>query len=467
MRPETIAVHGGYTPDPTTKSVAVPIYQTSSYAFDSAQHGADLFDLKVQGNIYTRIMNPTTDVLEKRVAELEGGIGALALASGSAAVTYALMTIAEQGDNIVSSSTLYGGTYNLFAHTLPQFGIEVRFADPRKPADFAALIDARTKAVYCESIGNPLGNVTDFGALAKIAHERGVPLIVDNTVPSPYLCRPFDYGADIVVHSLTKYLGGHGNSIGGAIVDSGKFPWAEHKAKFKRLNEPDVSYHGVVYTEALGPAAFIARARVVPLRNMGAALSPFNSFLILQGIETLSLRMERHVANTREVVRFLSSHAAVESVNHPELPSHPDHALARTLLPKGCGAVFTFEIRGGRPAGRKFIESLRLFSHLANVGDAKSLVIHPATTTHFRLDDAALGASGIVPGTVRLSVGLEDHADLIDDLAQALERALSLIGPAHQERRAHEFARRHQGAARETAGHLLARLDHSVALRSL
>ena len=269
MRPETIAVHGGYTPDPTTKSVAVPIYQTTSYAFDSAQHGADLFDLKVQGNIYTRIMNPTSDVLEKRIVELEGGIGALALASGSAAVTYAVMTIAEQGDNIVSSSALYGGTYNLFAHTLPQFGIEVRFADYRRPEEFEKLIDGRTKAVFCESIGNPLGNVTDFGAIAAIAHRHGVPLIVDNTVPSPYLCRPFDHGADIVVHSLTKYLGGHGNSIGGVLVDSGKFPWAEHKARFRRLNEPDVSYHGVVYTEALGPAAYIGRARVVPLRNMG------------------------------------------------------------------------------------------------------------------------------------------------------------------------------------------------------
>ncbi|NBP07779.1 MAG: aminotransferase class I/II-fold pyridoxal phosphate-dependent enzyme, partial [Gammaproteobacteria bacterium] len=316
MRPETIAVHGGYTPDPTTKSVAVPIYQTTSYAFDSAQHGADLFDLKVQGNIYTRIMNPTSDVLEKRIVELEGGIGALALASGSAAVTYAVMTIAEQGDNIVSSSALYGGTYNLFAHTLPQFGIEVRFADYRRPEEFEKLIDGRTKAVFCESIGNPLGNVTDFGAIAAIAHRHGVPLIVDNTVPSPYLCRPFDHGADIVVHSLTKYLGGHGNSIGGVLVDSGKFPWAEHKARFRRLNEPDVSYHGVVYTEALGPAAYIGRARVVPLRNMGAAISPFNSFLILQGIETLAVRMDRICENTLAVAKFLQKHPAVSWVNY-------------------------------------------------------------------------------------------------------------------------------------------------------
>ncbi|MFM7433488.1 MAG: O-acetylhomoserine aminocarboxypropyltransferase/cysteine synthase family protein, partial [Gammaproteobacteria bacterium] len=329
MRPETIAVHGGYTPDPTTKSVAVPIYQTTSYAFDSAQHGADLFDLKVQGNIYTRTMNPTSDVLEKRIAELEGGIGALALASGSAAVTYAVMTIAEQGDNIVSSSALYGGTYNLFAHTLPQFGIEVRFADYRRPEEFAKLIDGRTKAVFCESIGNPLGNVTDFGAIAAIAHRHGVPLIVDNTVPSPYLCRPFDHGADIVVHSLTKYLGGHGNSIGGVLVDSGRFPWAEHKARFRRLNEPDVSYHGVVYTEALGPAAYIGRARVVPLRNMGAAISPFNSFLILQGIETLAVRMDRICDNTLAVAKFLQQHPAVNWVNYAGLADHPSHSLVQ------------------------------------------------------------------------------------------------------------------------------------------
>jgi O-acetylhomoserine (thiol)-lyase len=293
MKLDTIAVHGGYTPDPTTKAVAVPIYQTTSYAFDDTQHGADLFDLKVQGNIYTRIMNPTTDVLEKRVAALEGGIGALGLASGMAAITYAIMTIAEAGDNIVSASTLYGGTYNLFAHTLPQYGIDVRFADYRDPEAFERLIDDKTKAIFCESVGNPLGNITDFEKLAEVAHRHGIPLIVDNTVPSPYLCRPFEHGADIVVHALTKYLGGHGNSIGGTIVDSGKFPWAEHKERFRRLNEPDVSYHGVVYTEALGPAAYIGRARVVPLRNTGAAISPFNSFLILQGIETLALRMER------------------------------------------------------------------------------------------------------------------------------------------------------------------------------
>ena len=423
MRPETIAVHGGYTPDPTTKSVAVPIYQTSSYAFDSAQHGADLFDLKVQGNIYTRIMNPTTDVLEKRVAELEGGIGALALASGSAAVTYALMTIAEQGDNIVSSSTLYGGTYNLFAHTLPQFGIEVRFADPRKPAEFAALIDAKTKAVYCESIGNPLGNVTDFGALAKIAHENGVPLIVDNTVPSPYLCRPFDHGADIVVHSLTKYLGGHGNSIGGAIVDSGKFPWADHKAKFKRLNEPDVSYHGVVYTEALGPAAYIARARVVPLRNMGAALSPFNSFLILQGIETLAVRMDRICDNTLAVAKFLQQHPAVSWVNYAGLPDHPDHALAQQYLAGRASGILTFGVKGGRAAGEKFLDALKLVIRLVNIGDARSLATHPASTTHRQLSPEELAKAGVSEDMVRLSIGIEHIDDLKEDIDQALRSA--------------------------------------------
>ena len=423
MRPETIAVHGGYTPDPTTKSVAVPIYQTSSYAFDSAQHGADLFDLKVQGNIYTRIMNPTTDVLEKRIAELEGGIGALALASGSAAVTYALMTIAEHGDNIVSSSTLYGGTYNLFAHTLPQFGIEVRFADPRKPAEFAALIDAKTKAVYCESIGNPLGNVTDFGALAKIAHERGVPLIVDNTVPSPYLCRPFDHGADIVVHSLTKYLGGHGNSIGGAIVDSGKFPWADHKAKFKRLNEPDVSYHGVVYTEALGPAAYIARARVVPLRNMGAALSPFNSFLILQGIETLAVRMDRICDNTLAVAKFLQQHPAVSWVNYAGLPDHPDHALAQQYLAGRASGILTFGVKGGRAAGEKFLDALKLVIRLVNIGDARSLATHPASTTHRQLSPEELAKAGVSEDMVRLSIGIEHIDDLKEDLDQALRSA--------------------------------------------
>jgi O-acetylhomoserine (thiol)-lyase len=420
MRPETIAVHGGYSPDPTTKSVAVPIYQTTSYAFDSAQHGADLFDLKVQGNIYTRIMNPTTDVLEKRVAALEGGIGALGLASGSAAVTYAILTIAEQGDNIVSSSALYGGTYNLFAHTLPQFGISVRFADYRDPQSFAKLIDAKTKAVFCESIGNPLGNITDFGALAEIAHKNGVPLIVDNTVPTPYLCRPFDFGADIVVHSLTKYLGGHGNSIGGALVDSGKFPWAEHKQKFRRLNEPDVSYHGVVYTEALKEAAFIGRARVVPLRNMGAAISPFNSFLILQGIETLPLRMDRINSNSLAVAQYLKNHPKVSWVNYAGLADSPQHALAKKYTRGQASGILTFGVKSGRKGGERFLDALKLIVRLVNIGDVRSLATHPASTTHRQLSPTELAAAGVSEDMVRLSIGIEHIEDLQADLDQAL-----------------------------------------------
>ena len=425
MRPETIAVHGGYSPDPTTKSVAVPIYQTTSYAFDSAQHGADLFDLKVQGNIYTRIMNPTSDVLEKRVAELEGGIGGLALASGSAAVTYSIMTIAEQGDNIVSASALYGGTYNLFAHTLPQFGIQVRFADANDPASFETLIDARTKAVFCESIGNPLGNVTDFGAIAEIAHRHGVPLIVDNTVPTPYLCRPFDFGADIVIHSLTKYLGGHGNSIGGVLVDSGKFPWAKHKDRFRRLNEPDVSYHGVVYTEALGPAAYIGRARVVPLRNMGAAISPFNSFLILQGIETLPVRMDRICDNTLAIAQFLASHPKVSWVNYAGLPDHPSHALVKKYMKGRASGILTFGVKGGRAGGEKFLDALKLVIRLVNIGDARSLATHPASTTHRQLSPDELKKAGVSEDMVRLSIGLEHIEDLKEDIDQALAGRLT------------------------------------------
>lgn len=331
-RLETLAVHGGYRPDPTTRAAAVPIYQTVAFAFDDTQHGADLFDLKVQGNIYSRIMNPTNDVLEQRVAALEGGVGALALASGQAAVTYSILTIAEAGDNIVSSSTLYGGTYNLFAHTLPQYGISTRFADPRDPAAFDALIDARTKAIFAESVGNPLGNITDIAALADVAHRHGLPLIVDNTVPTPYLLRPFEHGADIVVHSLTKYLGGHGTSLGGAIVDSGKFPWARHADRFRRLNEPDVSYHGVVYTEAFGDAAYIGRARVVPLRNTGAAISPFNAFQILLGIETLALRIDRISENALKIAQHLARHEKVEWVDYSGLQNHPDHALVELSL---------------------------------------------------------------------------------------------------------------------------------------
>jgi len=423
MKLETLAVHSGYSPDPTTKAVAVPIYQTTSYAFDSAQHGADLFDLKVPGNIYTRIMNPTTDVLEQRVAAMEGGIGALALASGMAAITYAIMTIAEAGDNIVTSSTLYGGTYNLFAHTLPQYGIQVRFADYRDPASFDKLIDDRTKAVFCESIGNPLGNVVDIGALAEIAHRHGVPLIVDNTVPTPCLCRPFEHGADIVVHALTKYMGGHGNSIGGCIVDSGKFPWAEHKARFKRLNEPDVSYHGVVYTEALGAAAYIGRARVVPLRNMGAAISPFNSFLILQGIETLPLRMDRVCENTLAVAEYLHIHPLVEWVNYAGLIDHASRPLVDKYMGGRASGILSFGIKGGAAAGARFIDALNLVVRLVNIGDAKSLACHPASTTHRQLNPEEMKRAGVSEDMIRLSIGIEHIDDILADLDQALAAA--------------------------------------------
>ncbi|HMU64847.1 MAG: aminotransferase class I/II-fold pyridoxal phosphate-dependent enzyme [Nitrosomonas sp.] len=420
MKFETIAIHGGYSPDPTTKAVAVPIYQTTSYAFDDTQHGADLFDLKVTGNIYTRIMNPTTAVLEQRMAELEGGIGALGLASGQAAITYSVLTIAEAGDNIVSVGTLYGGTYNLFAHTLPQYGLTVRFADYRNPENFKAIIDDKTKALYCESIGNPLGNVVDISALAEIAHERGVPLIVDNTVPTPYLCRPFEYGADIVVHSLTKYLGGHGNSIGGVLIDSGKFPWADHPNRFKRLNTPDVSYHGVVYTEALGPAAYIGRARVVPLRNMGAAISPFNSFLILQGIETLPVRMDRICSNTLAVAQYLKTHPKVSWVKYAGLPEHPEHPLTQKYMNGKASGILTFGVQGGIAGGARFQDALKLITRLVNIGDAKSLACHPASTTHRQLSSEEMQKAGVSEDMVRLSIGLEHIDDLIDDLNQAL-----------------------------------------------
>ncbi len=421
---ETKSVHSGYSPDPTTKAVAVPIYQTAAYAFDSAQHGADLFDLKVPGNIYTRIMNPTNDVLEQRVAALEGGIAALALASGQAAVTYAIQTISEAGDNIIASTALYGGTYNLLAHTLPLSGITTRFADPRDPASFEPLFDDKTKAVFIESISNPQGTLTDIAAIAAIAHRHGVPLIVDNTVATPYLLRPFEHGADIVVHSLTKYMGGHGTSIAGAIVDSGKFPWAEHKAKFKRLNEPDQSYHGVIYTEALGAAAYIGRARVVPLRNTGAALSPFNAFLILQGIETLSLRMDRINDNTIKVAQFLQAHPKAAWVNYAGLPSHPDHALAQKYLGGKASGLLTFGVKAapgeGRKAGAAFLDALQLFTRLVNIGDAKSLATHPASTTHRQLSPAELIKAGVPEDAVRLSIGIEHIDDLLADLTQAL-----------------------------------------------
>ena len=423
MKLETIVIHGGYSPDPTTKAVAVPIYQTTSYAFDDTQHGADLFDLKVPGNIYTRIMNPTNDVLEKRVAAMEGGVGALALASGMAAVTYAILTIAEAGDNIVTSSTLYGGTYNLFAHTLPQYGIDVRFADYRNIDSFAALIDERTKAIYCESIGNPLGNVVDIGALAQLAHEHGLPLIVDNTVPTPYLCRPFEHGADIVVHALTKYMGGHGTTIGGIIVDSGNFPWKEYKQRFRRLNEPDVSYHGVVYTDTFGAAAYIARARVVPLRNMGAALSPFNSFLILQGIETLPVRMDRHCDNALAVANYLRNHPRVNWVQYAGLEDSPSKPLVDKYMNGRASSILSFGIKGGREAGAKFIDALKLIVRLVNIGDAKSLACHPASTTHRQLSPAELEKAGVSEDMVRLSIGLEHIDDIIADIEQALQAA--------------------------------------------
>jgi O-acetylhomoserine (thiol)-lyase len=420
----TLAVHGGYSPEPTTKAVAPPIYQTVAYAFDSAQHGADLFDLKVPGNIYTRIMNPTQDVLEQRLAALEGGIASLALASGQAAVTYSILTIAEAGDNIVASSALYGGTYNLFAHTLPQYGIEVRFADYRDAHSFAPLIDAKTKALFVESLGNPQGNVTDFQRIAEVAHQHGVPLIVDNTVPTPYLCRPFEHGADIVVHSLTKYLGGHGTSIGGAIVDSGKFPWADHKQRFRRLNEPDVSYHGVVYTEALGPAAYIGRARVVPLRNTGAAISPFNAFLILQGIETLPLRMQRISESALQVAEHLKRHPKVAWVNYAGLDEHPDHGLVQKYLNGKASGLLTFGLKGpegeARARGARFLDALALFTRLVNIGDVRSLATHPASTTHRQLSPAELQKAGVAEDSVRLSIGIEELKDLIADLNAAL-----------------------------------------------
>lgn len=423
MKLETIAVHGGFKPDPTTKSVAVPIYQTTSYAFDDTQHGADLFDLKVPGNIYTRITNPTNSVLEERVAQLEGGVAALAMASGMAAITASIQALASAGDNIVSISTLYGGTYNLFAHTFPRQGIEVKFAPHNDVAAIEALIDDKTKAVFCESIGNPAGNIVDIQAIADAAHKHGVPLIVDNTVASPALCRPFEHGADIVVHALTKYMGGHGTTIAGAIVDSGKFPWAEHKERFPLLNEPDPSYHGIVYTEAFGPAAYIGRCRVVPLRNMGGALSPFNAFLILQGIETLSLRMERHTENALKVARFLENHPDVSWVKYAGLETHPEHDLAKKYMKGTPASILSFGIKGGVEAGTKFIDALDLILRLVNIGDAKSLACHPASTTHRQLNEEELEKSGVSLDLIRLSIGIEHSDDIIADLSQALEKS--------------------------------------------
>jgi len=420
MKLETIAIHGGYQPEATTRAVAVPIYQTTSYSFENTQHGADLFDLKVEGNIYTRIMNPTTAVLEQRVAALEGGVGALALSSGMAAITYSLMTLAEQGDNFVTTTTLYGGTYNLFAHTLPNFGIEARFCDYRDIDAMAARIDSRTKAIFCESIGNPAGNVLDLEAIAEMAHAHGVPVIVDNTVPTPYLCRPFEHDVDIVVHSLTKYMGGHGTTIGGVLVDSGEFPWAEHADRFPRFSQPDPSYHGVVYTEALGAAAYIGRARVVPLRNMGAAISPFNSFQVLQGIETLPLRMEKHCENALAVARHLQDHPKVTWVRYAGLADHPDKALADKYMGGKAAGILSFGIKGGAEAGARFIDALKLVVRLVNIGDAKSLACHPATTTHRQLNAEEMKTAGVSEDLVRLSIGIEHIDDIIEDVDQAL-----------------------------------------------
>jgi O-acetylhomoserine (thiol)-lyase len=422
MEIETKAVHSGYSPDPTTNAVAVPIYQTTAFAFDNTQHGADLFNLAVLGNIYSRIMNPTNDVLEQRIADMEGGAAGLALASGQAATTYAIQTITEAGDNIISMSTLYGGTYNLFAHTFPQMGIETRFVDPENLDSMAALIDAKTKAVYCESLGNPAGNVLDIEKVVEIAHAHGVPVIVDNTVPSPYLCRPIEWGADIVVHSLTKYIGGHGTIIGGMIVDSNNFDWVAHKERFKRLNEPDVSYHGVVFTET-GLPPYILRARVVPLRNMGASLAPMNTFLALQGLETLPLRMDRICDNALTVAQHLEGQAQVEWVRYAGLESSPHKALCDKYLGGKASGVLSFGIKGGIEAGTRFIDALQLITRLVNIGDAKSLACHPASTTHRQLAPEELATAGVSEDLVRLSIGIENIKDIIADIDQALDAA--------------------------------------------
>ncbi len=423
MKLETMAVHAGYSPEPTTKAVAVPIYQTTSYAFDDTQHGADLFDLKVQGNIYTRIMNPTNAVLEQRVAEMEGGIGGLAVSSGMAAITYALETITEAGDNIVTTSELYGGTYNLFAHAFPRRGLDVRFVSHDDFDGMAAQIDDRTRAIFCETIGNPSGNVADIARMAEIAHAHGVPLIVDNTVPTPYLWRPIEQGADIVIHSLTKFMGGHGTTVAGVVVDSGQFPWADYPQKYRMLTEPDPSYHGVVYTDALGPAAFIGRCRVGPLRNTGSALSPFNAFQILQGIETLPLRMDRHCENTQAVAEYLDGHPQVNWVKYAGLKESPDHRLAQKYMQGRASGILSFGIQGGAEAGARFIDALNLITRLVNIGDAKSLACHPATTTHRQLNDSELASAGVTRDMVRLAIGIEHIDDIRADIDQALAAA--------------------------------------------
>ncbi|KGY09179.1 O-acetylhomoserine aminocarboxypropyltransferase/cysteine synthase family protein [Vibrio sinaloensis] len=420
MKDETLSIHFGYETDPTTKSVATPIYQTVAYEFDNAQHGADLFNLEVPGNIYTRIMNPTNDVLEKRMAALEGGIAGLVVSAGSAAINYAILTLAQAGDNIVSTPQLYGGTYTLFAHMLPNQGIKVKFAKDDKPESLAELIDENTKAVYCESIGNPAGNIIDLERVAELAHAQGVPVIVDNTVATPALCKPIEFGADIVVHSLTKYVGGHGTTLGGIIIDSGKFPWSEHKERFPVFNQPEPSYHGVVYTEAFGEAAFIGRARTVPLRNTGAALSPMNAFILMQGLETLSLRMERHTENAMKVAQYLEQHDKVSWVSYAGLPSSEFYPLAEKYMQGKPSAILSFGLKGGYDAGVSFYDALQIFKRLVNIGDAKSLACHPASTTHRQLSEAEQKQAGVSPEMIRLSVGIEHIDDIIADLEQAL-----------------------------------------------
>ena len=420
IRPDTLSLHAGQQPDPVHGARAVPIYQTTSYVFRDTDHAAALFNLERAGHLYTRISNPTTAVLEERIAALEGGVGAVCTASGQAALHLAVVSLMGAGSHIVSSQSIYGGSHNLFMHTLPRFGIETSFIDPRNPQAFRKAIRKNTRLLFAETLGNPGLEVLDIPAVAQVAHEAGLPLMIDSTFATPYLCRPIEFGADIVHHSVTKFMGGHGVAIGGVIVDSGRFDW-EASGLFPTMTEPYAGYHGIDYAEEFGPQAFIMRARTEGLRDFGACMSPTNAFHILQGVETLPVRMERHVANTRKIVAFLDNHDAVEWVTYPELPGHPDHELAKRLLPKGCGAIFSFELKGGREAGRKFIEGLRLFSHLANVGDAKSLVIHPGTTTHQQMDADALRAAGVTEGLVRLSVGLEDPDDLIEDLTRALK----------------------------------------------
>ena len=422
MKLESLALHHGYESEATTKAATTPIYQTTSFTFDDTQHGADLFDLKVVGNIYSRIMNPTNAVLEERIAAMEGGIGALALASGMAAITYSIQCIAEAGDNIISTSQLYGGTYNLFAHSFPRQGIEVRMASFDDYAKLESLIDGNTKAMFCESIGNPAGNIVDLQKLSEIAHKHGIPLIVDNTVATPYLCKPFEYGADIVVHSLTKYIGGHGTTVGGIIVDSGKFDWAAHKARYPMLNEPDPSYHNVIYTEALGEAAYIGRCRVVPLRNTGSALAAHSAFLIMQGLETLGIRMERHCENALAVAKHLQAHPKVTWVKYAALPDSPYQGLCKKITGGHASGILSFGVQGGKEAGAQFIDALQMILRLVNIGDAKSLACHPATTTHRQLNEDELKSAGVSEDLIRLSVGIEHIDDILADIDQALDK---------------------------------------------